>query len=955
MRQPSRRRPDREPEVEKGFLEKSFPTIYGLMRSLRGSGGKSGQKAERRRAEAAQQLRGRLVTSGIESPPDDLGQAVPSPLEPAGAPVPAPEVQTQSAPGHPPGGTLAAAPVAQQPVDTAPRQAQPQTEPRQRSTMPGRAAAAQPAVPRRGVEAPGPGRAPGSKATWVEIEETTRRACDELGAVQIVRSEASRIRVWARQVLDEADSIQDRSERVTSQSSQILAKAVYLNPTMLKPMSDTLRGLEEAIRTERHLRMGNRQQVEEEAEWARQRATEAVLSALSAVSKVSSYVSRELEEARRAAGAAEALKATAHTELQRAHAMMIEAESLVRREARKLLAQPLSGEETASPSDLEAETRGRPSAEHPPLGLGAEAPYEIGARSSSNLHDALERFRWSIGEPESGAGVDPTRSEALFADLQPARPEPETAPVGDAADLAVIDELTAALQGFQGLSGAGDATPEQEQPPVARTPVFADPQPDVPQEEELADETAAELQAALNEFMASSGADQGTGAETPPAITVRPPVADQGIGMDPFVAPFEQDQGTGMETLGVPPVQASTEGGVPVVEPQEPGLSSDRDPMAPSAAELQDALNEFLQSGDWSDAGADQEPVTSEGEGSGGVVPGHGDVAGELQSALDSFLDSVGDPERKPDQAPPGDMPPDQPADPGTAGLETALEEFLGSFGTSEPPQPQGGDAPAPTVGDGLQAALDDFLGSMEDEDRDAEPESDAPRNLGGLGLGGTPSIEPPVNPAGGGGVMVPPSAAAGLLLGNIDFAVEQSASAVVREERYVEYREYTRPEERGEAATGIPDAGPLMGGEVGTDDINTAAFADMEELTSQAPEPQAVEPRAEVGTLVGIVEPEEVEDGGNGSYSGVFDVIFTPAAEDVEMLCSFWDVLETAVGIGKVISEGELKDGSGHRFTVDLGEDILELDQLRGQDSSLEVKVLGADRLMIRTQSMAL
>ena len=552
--------------------------------------------------------------------------------------------------------------------------------------------------------------------------------------MQIVRSAASRIRVWARQVLDEADSIQDRSERVTSQSSQILAKAVYLNPTMLKPMSDTLGGLEEAIRTERHLRMGSRQQVEEEAEWARQRATEAVLSALSAVSKVSSYVSRELEEARRAA---EALKATAHTEFQRAHAMMIEAESLVRREARKLLAQPLSGEETASPSDLEAETERRPYAEHPPLGLGAEARYDIGARSSSNLHDALERFRRSIGEPESAAVVDPTRSETLFADPQPAEPEPETAPVEDDSDLAVIDELTAALQGSQGLSDAGDATPEPEQPPVAQTPVFADPEPDVVQDEQLADETAAELQAALNEFMASSGADQGTGAETPPATTVRPPVADQGIGIDPFVSPFQPDQGTGMESLGVPPVQASTEGGVPGVEPQDPGLSSDRDPMAPSAAELQDALNEFLQSGDWSDAGADQEPVTSGGEGPGGVPPGDGDVAGELRSALDSFLDSVGDPERQPDQAPPGDMRPDQPADPGTAGLETALDEFLGSFGTSEGPQPQGGDAPAPTVGEGLQSALDDFLGSMDSEDLDAEPESDAPRNLGGLGLGG--------------------------------------------------------------------------------------------------------------------------------------------------------------------------------------------------------------------------
>ena len=102
------------------------------------------------------------------------------------------------------------------------------------------------------------------------------------------------IRTRAQQVLDEAEAIQEEADRVMAQARNTFAKAIALNPDSLKSMSTTIRTLEEAIRTEGHLRQLTRQQAEEEADWARQRATDAILSALSAVRKVTNYVSREL-------------------------------------------------------------------------------------------------------------------------------------------------------------------------------------------------------------------------------------------------------------------------------------------------------------------------------------------------------------------------------------------------------------------------------------------------------------------------------------------------------------------------------------------------------------------------------------------------------------------------------------------------------------------------------------
>ena len=108
MRQPSSSRPNPEPEVQKSFLEKSFPSIYALMRVFSGSGAKSRQRAASRRADTAQQLRGRLVTSGVAPPADESDPVISAPLDVDAVQAPAPEVQPQ-----------APAPVSQQPADTA--------------------------------------------------------------------------------------------------------------------------------------------------------------------------------------------------------------------------------------------------------------------------------------------------------------------------------------------------------------------------------------------------------------------------------------------------------------------------------------------------------------------------------------------------------------------------------------------------------------------------------------------------------------------------------------------------------------------------------------------------------------------------------------------------------------------------------------------------------------------
>ena len=77
---------------------------------------------------------------------------------------------------------------------------------------------------------------------------------EELEAAQNVRSEAVQLRLNAAEVLDDAESIQDQAEQVVAFARNTFAKAMALNPEALRPMAGSVRGLEEAIKTQRHLR-----------------------------------------------------------------------------------------------------------------------------------------------------------------------------------------------------------------------------------------------------------------------------------------------------------------------------------------------------------------------------------------------------------------------------------------------------------------------------------------------------------------------------------------------------------------------------------------------------------------------------------------------------------------------------------------------------------------------------
>ena len=240
---------------------------------------------------------------------------------------------------------------------------------------------------------------------------TTDKASQELKAVARVRAEAEETRKQVQKVLDEVESFHKEAARVMSQAGRTFAKALALNPGGMRSLASVVKTLDEAIRTERHLRQVTRQQAEEEADWARQRANDAILKAVSAVRNVSNYVHRELDEARRASATAESLRETSQADFKRAQAMMSKTESLVRQEARKLLDQPEgilaeASEETAEP--LESEVQGM--VYQPPATLTAsgsepgryprfeadEAPYQT--PSSVSIRPDAEKATPPVGD-----------------------------------------------------------------------------------------------------------------------------------------------------------------------------------------------------------------------------------------------------------------------------------------------------------------------------------------------------------------------------------------------------------------------------------------------------------------------------------------------------------------------------------------------------------------------------
>ena len=88
-------------------------------------------------------------------------------------------------------------------------------------------------------------------------------------------------------------------------------------------------------------------------------------------------------------------------------------------------------------------------------------------------------------------------------------------------------------------------------------------------------------------------------------------------------------------------------------------------------------------------------------------------------------------------------------------------------------------------------------------------------------------------------------------------------------------------------------------------------------------------------------------------SYKGTLHIVFAPAA-DAATLSFFWDIVDTVAGVGKVVAQTSFPDGSGHEFTLDLGNDPLDLEQLRTRIPGSDIMALGPDRLRIHLAPMA-
>ena len=323
----------------------------------------------------------------------------------------------------------------------------------------------------------------------IELEETTEKAREELRQIHRIRDEADEVRARGRDELDDADSLQEDAERIMGEARSVFSKAMALNPDALRSMATTIRNLEEAIRTERQLRYQTRQDTEMEAESSKQRATEALLNALSAVRKASNYVHRELDEARRVAETAKSLKGASQDDFRRAEAMMAQAESLIRQEARRLLDEPTS--RRARPS------RSRSSASDPGIDESIDAEPEIShARKrrtnetprTQEAQSTLPASRPQGQVPskpadvvEGSSGVDQQASPPR-SDLSPSQETPlrqqsgQPSPRGPAGgepsrssdvEVAKTWDLDAALQEF--VASAGD----QEAPRIADEPLAA--------------------------------------------------------------------------------------------------------------------------------------------------------------------------------------------------------------------------------------------------------------------------------------------------------------------------------------------------------------------------------------------------------------------------------------------------------------------------------------------------
>ena len=374
--------------------------------------------------------------------------------------------------------------------------------------------------------------------------------------------------MWAQQILDAAEVIQEEAERVMAQARNTFAKAMALNPEALRSMADTIRTLEEAISTERHLRRLTRQQAEEESEWAKQRATDAILSALSSVRKASNYVNRELEESARIASTAGSLSEASQDDLKRAQAMLSEAESSVRQEARRLLDQPWA--EQAAPS---RETT---------------APYQPRTQRPSQPPPVREPTPEPKLEPPRS--IDVERTAPIVSDEVP--PQPEVYPVQTSRP-----RIRETVRPGPDISGSLE-------------------QPSVPQDrQEIA--STFDLERALDEFLNS--VEESDAAPTLEEVRASAPTPSEGLFLDnlDFTAKepvgFQQQRVVGgeaspiqnMENVQRPPehsleppaVEAEGEFGDDLLAHLQESLTSMHVPEEPSRPSPNDVMEELLGSG----------------------------------------------------------------------------------------------------------------------------------------------------------------------------------------------------------------------------------------------------------------------------------------------------------------------------------------------------------------------
>ena len=263
------------------------------------------------------------------------------------------------------------------------------------------------------------------------------------------------------------------------------SKALALNPEALKSLASTGRTLEEAIKTQRRLQQLTRQQAEEEVEWARQEATDALLNALNAVRRASNYVSRELEESKRITSTAESLKESSQDELERAERILSDAEALVRREARRLLDEPWTAgrtpsRETVVPSRRRTRdtkprrTTGKPrlpedrpvvSAQQQPSEAVPKEPSSISSEpltqpsnavSPGDLESALNEFLRSV----EGGGPEPSVEEEL---VEVPREQPEDLSFGE------LDSLKKEVESFKSQEADAVTQPEVQEENLSET------------------------------------------------------------------------------------------------------------------------------------------------------------------------------------------------------------------------------------------------------------------------------------------------------------------------------------------------------------------------------------------------------------------------------------------------------------------------------------------------------